>query len=77
MSSEQEQPELHEEEKVAWKFGAGKAVGHVNSKLTEPTQVAGKTYKASKDEPKYLVQSEKSGRKAAHNPNKLDRLEKE
>lgn len=37
--SEQAQPELQEGEKVAWKFGAGKAVGHVDHKLTEPTKV--------------------------------------
>jgi hypothetical protein len=40
-------------------------------------QVGSKTYKASEDNPKYLVQSEKSGGKAAHNPDKLERLEQE
>jgi hypothetical protein len=39
MSKQEKQPELQEGEKVAWKFGAGKAVGHVDHKLTEPTQV--------------------------------------
>jgi hypothetical protein len=40
MSKQEKQPELQEGEKVAWKFGAGKAVGHVDHKLTEPTQVS-------------------------------------
>lgn len=34
-----EADELQDGEKVAWKFGAGKAVGHVDHKLTEPTKV--------------------------------------
>ncbi|GAQ89548.1 hypothetical protein KFL_005350030 [Klebsormidium nitens] len=73
--SQQSQPELQEGEKVAWKFGAGKAVGHVDHKLTEPTKVGSRTYKASEENPKYLVQSDKSGGKAAHNPDKLEKLE--
>ncbi len=49
-------------DRVAWKYGTGKATGHVVEKLTEATKLAGRTYKANSDEPKYRVKSEKSGK---------------
>ncbi len=49
-------------DRVAWKYGTGKATGHVVEKLTEATKLSGRTYKANNDEPKYRVKSEKSGK---------------
>jgi hypothetical protein len=49
-------------DRVAWKYGTGKATGHVVEKLTEATKLSGRTYKANSDEPKYRVKSEKSGK---------------
>ena len=51
---------------VKWKNGAHEAVGTVEDVITEETEAAGRKVKASKDEPQYLVRSEKSGRSAVH-----------
>lgn len=62
-------------DRVAWKYGTGKATGHVVEKLTEATKLSGRTYKANSDEPKYRVKSEKSGKDAIRNPETLMLLE--
>jgi Hypervirulence associated proteins TUDOR domain len=50
-----------------------KAVGTVERKITSDTEAAGRTVRASKDEPQYLVRSEKSGGTAVHKPGALKR----
>ena len=40
-------------------------------KITTETEAAGRTVKASKDEPQYRVTSDKSGRDAVHKPESL------
>ena len=49
----------------------GKTTGTVVRKLTEATEVAGRHVAASEEEPQYLVESEKSGKQAAHKPEAL------
>jgi hypothetical protein len=44
----------------------------VKKKLTSRTEVGGQTIAASDEDPRYLVESEKSGKEAAHKPNALD-----
>ena len=51
---------------VKWKNGANEAVGTVEDVITEETEAGGRKVKASKEEPQYLVRSEKSGRTAVH-----------
>jgi hypothetical protein len=46
-------------------------VGKVVKKLVSPTQIKGHTVAASKDNPEYLVESDKSGGQAAHKPSAL------
>ena len=58
-------------EKVEWDSSGGKAVGRVERKLTSTTRIKGHVAKASKDNPEYLVRSEKSGKTAAHKPGEL------
>jgi hypothetical protein len=41
--------------------------------LTERTEVGGQTVAASEEDPRYLVQSEKSGKEAAHRPDALSK----
>ncbi len=48
-------------DRVRWKSHGGEAVGTVERKITEETEAGGRKVKASKDEPQYLVKSEKSG----------------
>ena len=43
----------------------------MKKKITSETEAGGRTVKASKDEPQYLVQSEKSGGEAVHKPGAL------
>ncbi len=56
---------------VTWSSHGGEAVGVVERIITEDTEAAGRTVRASKDEPQYLVRSEKSGGEAVHKPSAL------
>jgi hypothetical protein len=56
---------------VTWDTSQGKTHGTVEKKLTSTTQIKGHTAKASKDNPEYLVESDKTGAKAAHKPDEL------
>ena len=66
--------EFKQGDKVKWKSHGGEAVGHVERKITEETELAGRKVSASKDEPRYLVKSEKSGGEAVHKPEALERV---
>lgn len=59
---------------VQWNTSQGETEGVVEKKLTEPTQIKGHTVKASKDNPEYLVKSDKTGKEAAHKPESLEKL---
>ena len=60
-------------DKVEWDSHGGTAVGEVVARITEDTEAGGRTVRASKDEPQYLVRSEKSGGEAVHKPDALRR----
>jgi len=63
--------ELKKGDKVTWNSHGGQAEGEVEKKITSDTEAAGRTVKASKDAPQYLVKSEKSGGEAVHKPGAL------
>ncbi len=65
--------EFKKGDRVKWKSHGGEAVGTVERKITSETHEAGRKVKASKDEPQYLVKSEKSGGTAVHKPGALQR----
>lgn len=65
--------EFKQGDKVKWKSHGGEAIGHVEKKITSDTEAGGRKVKASKDEPQYLVKSEKSGGEAVHKPKALER----
>jgi guanylate kinase len=67
------QKEIKQGDKVEWNTPQGKTHGTVKKKLTSRTEVGGQTVAASEEDPRYLVESEKSGKEAAH---KLDALDK-
>ncbi len=50
-------------DKVSWSSSGGESTGKVVKKQTKPTQIKGHKVAASKDEPQYIVKSDKSGRK--------------
>ncbi len=54
-----------------WNSHGGQAVGKVKKKITTETEAGGRKVKASKEEPQYLVESEKSDGEAAHKPDAL------
>ena len=51
---------------VTWKTHGTTTSGEVEKKITKETEESGRTVKASKDEPQFLVKSDKSGKEAVH-----------
>lgn len=58
-------------DKVGWDTSQGETHGRVVGKQASETQIRGHKVTASKDNPQYIVQSDKSGKKAAHKPDEL------
>jgi hypothetical protein len=67
--------QLKKGDKVEWNTSQGKTSGEVKRKLTEPTDIKGHHVAASKENPEYLVESDKSGKEAAHKPESLKKVE--
>ncbi len=57
---------------VTWSSHGNDVPGEVQEKITEDTEAAGRTVRASKDDPQYLVRSDKSGKEAVHKPDALE-----
>jgi hypothetical protein len=58
--------DLRKGDQVEWSSHGGTARGKVEKKITSDTEDAGRTVRASKEEPQYRVRSEKSGGAAVH-----------
>jgi hypothetical protein len=58
-------------DKVSWGSSGGHSTGEVVRKQTSPTQIKSHKVAASKDDPEYIVKSDKSGKIAAHKPDEL------
>ena len=58
--------EFKKGDRVTWNSHGGTAEGEVVRKITEDTELAGRQVRASKDDPQYLVRSDKSGGEAVH-----------
>lgn len=56
---------------VAWKTSQGETSGKVVKKQTSPTKIKGHEVKASKADPQVIVESSKTGARAAHKPSAL------
>jgi hypothetical protein len=67
--------EFKKGDKVQWKTSQGETTGEVEKKLTSPTEIKGHHVAAAKDNPEYLVKSDKTGKEAAHKPNALEKIE--
>jgi hypothetical protein len=57
--------------RVEWNTSQGKTQGKVVKKQTSETHVKSHKVAASKDNPEYIVESDESGKKAAHKPGEL------
>ncbi|WP_213575570.1 DUF2945 domain-containing protein [Rhodococcus sp. USK13] len=60
-------------DEVEWKTHGTTTSGRVEEKITDDTEAAGRTVRASEDDPQYRVRSDKSGKDAVHKPDALDR----
>lgn len=60
-------------DKVKWTHSQGQSTGRVVRKVTRPTDIRGHHVAASSTEPEYLVQSDKTGAKAVHRPDALQK----
>ena len=56
---------------VTWRSHGGRAEGTVLQEITSDTEAAGRTVRASEDNPQYEVRSDESGRTAVHRPGAL------
>ncbi|MGG5886400.1 DUF2945 domain-containing protein [Falsiroseomonas sp. HC035] len=65
--------ELKPGDKVAWKTSQGTTQGEVVRKQTSPTHIKSHKVAASPEDPQYIVESDKTGAKAAHKPEALRR----
>jgi hypothetical protein len=65
--------EFNQGDTVEWNTPQGKTRGTGKKKLTSETEVGGQKVNASEDDPRYLVESEKSGKQAAHKPDALSK----
>lgn len=61
-------------DRVSWDSPQGRTQGKVVERKTKDFQLDGRKWKASEDEPKLVVESEKTGAKAAHEPSALNKL---
>ena len=58
-----------------WNTSQGRTRGTEKEKLASDTEVGGQKVNASKDDPRYLVESEKSSKEAAHKPDALSKIQ--
>jgi hypothetical protein len=61
-------------DRVSWNTSQGRTRGTVVERKTKDFQFAGQHFTASADDPAYIVESEKSGDRAAHKARALRKL---
>jgi hypothetical protein len=64
---------FHKGDSVEWQSHGHTVEGKVERKIDSDTEAAGRTVRASKDEPQYQVRSDKTGKDAVHKPSALRR----
>jgi hypothetical protein len=65
--------DLQTGDEVAWNTSQGTTHGTVEQRITSDTTIKSNDVQASEDNPKYIVKSDKTGAKAAHKPDALDK----
>ncbi len=61
---------------VEWETSQGKTSGKIKKKLTAPTDIKNHHVAASKDNPEFMVETDESGKEAAHKPESLKKTRK-
>ena len=68
-------PEFRRGDRVEWNFRGHRVTGTVRRRLTKRSEVGGQVAAATKDDPRYVVRSDASGRETARRPQALKRVE--
>ena len=61
-------------DRVEWSFRGRPVTGRVRRRLTARAEVGGQVVAASRDDPRYVVRSDKSGKETTRRPQALRRL---
>jgi DUF2945 family protein len=61
-------------DRVEWNFRGRVVAGRVRRRLTERTEIGGRVVAASKEDPRYLVRSDKSGNETVRRAAALTRV---
>ena len=61
---------------VEWSFRGRRVVGTVRRRVTQRTEIDGRIVAGSKDDPRYVVRSEKSGKETVRRGAALKRLKR-
>lgn len=61
-------------DRVEWNFRGHMVAGKVRKRLVERTEIDGQVFVASKDDPRYLIRADKTGKETARRPEALKRL---
>jgi hypothetical protein len=67
--------DLSKGDRVSWNTSQGRTRGKIVERKTKDFEFAGQHFTASADEPAYVVESEKSGDRAAHKGSALRKLD--
>jgi hypothetical protein len=59
---------------VSWNSEAGRVRGRIKKKITSPIKFKGYTVRASKEEPQYLIKSDKTDHMAMHKGTALRKI---
>jgi hypothetical protein len=62
-------------DRVQWNFRGRTVIGRVRRRLTSRTEIGGHVVAASRDDPRYVVRSEKTGKETTRRPEALTRAE--
>ena len=66
--------EFRRGERVEWNFRGRKVIGTIRRRLTARTEIGGQVVAATKEDPRYVVRSERSGKETKRRPGALRRL---
>lgn len=61
-------------DRVEWNFRGRTVVGRVRRRLTKRAELNGRVVAASREDPRYLVRSDKTGKETTRRPGALTRL---
>jgi hypothetical protein len=61
-------------DRVRWSFRGRPVTGTVRRRITKRTELAGRPVAGSKDDPRYVVRSERSGKETVRRAASLERI---